>query len=342
MGLENKFDAFVATKQSVYCILYGWDPSTYYKGGDTRGEAIKNAIINLVNIGRNGSQTRGNTNVTVDKTGSFYKDGDYYTQEYIVNSPVETSAYTITGTNGLPSGSKITNMSNNEQSTFNGNEHFKVRIPKSQLSKDINTTIVLQAKCKTYPVFYGATTKSGTQDYMLSYDPFGDVTGRATLNVKTNTGKVKIKKTDSETSQPIEGVTFQLTTEDGKVVANATTNSLGEATFSGIYQNSYKLKEISANKNYILNHAVFNVDVKYNETTTKNITNDHKKGNLKIYKVDKDNHRIALGNVKFDLYSEEFKRIIGTYTTNTDGEIQVNNLRTGLYKLIEKNTRKMV
>lgn len=154
MGLENKFDAFVATKQSIYCIIYNTDPTTYYKGGDSRGEAIKNAIINLVNIGRNGTQTPSNTDVTTSKIGNFVEDGDYYSQEYIVNSPVETSQYFITATNGLPDGSKITNMSNNEQTTFNGNEHFKIRVPKSVLSQDINVTIALQAKCKTYPVFY--------------------------------------------------------------------------------------------------------------------------------------------------------------------------------------------
>ena len=36
MGLENQYDAFIATKQSVYCILYGFDPSTRYRGGDDR------------------------------------------------------------------------------------------------------------------------------------------------------------------------------------------------------------------------------------------------------------------------------------------------------------------
>lgn len=107
-----------------------------------------------------------------------------------------------------------------------------------------------------------------------------------------------------------------------------------------LYQGKYILKEIATNDKYILNKSTFDIDVEYNKTTTKTITNEHKRGNLKVYKVDKDNHKIALGNVNFDLYSEEFKRIIGTYTTNVDGEFQVNDLRIGEYKLIEKNTGK--
>lgn len=107
-----------------------------------------------------------------------------------------------------------------------------------------------------------------------------------------------------------------------------------------LYQGKYILKEIATNDKYILNKSTFDIDVEYNKTATKEITNEHKRGNLKVYKVDKDNHKIALGNVNFDLYSEEFKRIIGTYTTNVDGEFQVNDLRIGEYKLIEKNTGK--
>ena len=316
MGLENQYDAFVATKQAIYRVLDGRDPNTFYNGADARGQAIKNAIINLVNIGRNGTQTPVNTDVTTNKIGEFIEDGDYYSQEYSISSPVETSEYTITATNGLPNGSQITNMSNNVQSTFSGSEHFKVRIPKTSLSSDINVTIVLQAKCKTYPVFYGKTTVPGTQDYLLTFDPFGDVAGRADLNIKTNTGKIKIVKNDEDTNQPISGVTFQLLTKDGTVIANATTNERGEITFPNLYQNNYQLKEISTNDNYILNEMIFDVNVEYNKTTTKTITNEHKKGDLTVYKVDKDNHKISLGGVTFDLYSEEFKRVIGTYTTD--------------------------
>ena len=329
LGVENYLDAFVATKQAIYCIIYNREPSTYFRGGDARGEAIKNAIVRLVNIGRNGSQTPVNTDITTNKIGTFKEDGEYYSQEYSINSPVETSQYIIKNTNGLPNGSKITNMSNNEQSTFNGNEHFKVRVPKSQLTTDLNITILLQAKCKNYPVFYGKSTVPGTQDYLLTFDPFGDITGIANLNIKTNTGKIKIIKNDVDTNKPIEGVTFQLSKKDGTVIANSTTNSNGEASFANLYQG-----------NYILNEKTFDINVEYNKTTSQTITNEHKKGNIKVYKVDKDNKKVVLGNVEFQLYSEEFKKVVGTYYTDVNGELEIKNIRTGDYKLIETKTNK--
>lgn len=172
-----------------------------------------------------------NTDVKANKIGTFFEDGDYYSQEYIVDSPVETSEYSIVSTAGMPNGSKITNMSNTEKSTFGGNEHFKVKIPKSQLNKDVNVTVVLRAKCKNYPVFYGRTTVPGTQDYMLTFDPYGDVSGQAKLNVKTNTGKIQIDKIDAETRGSIEGVTFQLQKPDGTVIGNVTTDKNRKSEF---------------------------------------------------------------------------------------------------------------
>lgn len=318
LGVENEYDAFIATKQAVYCILYNYDAPTRYRGGDERGTKIANAIVNMVNEGRNGTQTPYTAGITANKVGELKEDGDYYSQEFQVNCGVNISLYNITSNSGLPAGSQITNMSNNAQTTFIGSEHFKIRIPKNEMNKDVNAILALQAKAETYPIFYGETRIPGTQDYAVTYDPIGDVTGTLNLNVKANTGKIKVVKNDAETNKPIQGVTFQLSTKDGKVIANATTNSEGVATFSSLYQNSYVLKEISTNENYILNEESFEVNVEYNKTETKTITNEHKRGDIKIYKIDADNKKVVLGNVEFQLWSEEFGKVIGTYNTDVN------------------------
>ena len=210
------------------------------------------------------------------------------------------------------------------------------------MNSDINITFSIKTRAKTYPIFYGKTRIDGTQNYAITTDSYEDITGNGSLNIATNTGKIEINKTDDETHNPIENVTFGLYKKDGTEIARATTNSQGIATFQGLYQNSYVLKELSTNSNYVLNKVDFDVNVEYNKQTKLDIENEHKKGNLKIYKVDKDNNKIGLGNVTFDLYSEELEKVIGSYTTNVDGEIYIEQIRTGNYKLIEKNSRKMV
>lgn len=186
----------------------------------------------------------------------------------------------------------------------------------------------------------GKTRINGTQDYAVTADPYGDIFGTGVLNVKTNTGRIKIVKNDVDTNQPIEGVTFQLSKKDGTVIANSTTNKNGEASFPNLYQGDYVLKEFSTNDNYILNESSFDVNVEYNKTTNQTITNEHKKGNIKVYKIDKDNNKVVLGNVEFQLYSEEFGKVVGTYYTDVNGELEIKNIRTGNYKLIETKTNK--
>lgn len=345
LGVANDLEAFQATKQAVYCALYGFDPTTRFRGADqgadSRGDAIKNAIVNIVNAGRYGNQNPSDPTITLSNSGSLYEDGNYYTQKVNVSSVVDMAGYTITATANLPEGTIITNSNGTQTNSYNGNESLFVKIPKSQMDKDITNAIInVQGKCKTYPVFYGRTRIAETQNYALAYDPFGDGVGRATLNIKTNTGKVIVNKTDDETKQPIEGVKFSLKKADGTVVGTATTDENGVATFDKLYQANYKLVEVETNPKYILNKTEFDVPVEYNKTAKVDVENEHKKGNIKVYKIDKDNNRVVLGNVEFDLFSHEFNKVIGTYNTDVNGELEIKDLRIGDYSLIEKKTNR--
>lgn len=116
----------------------------------------------------------------------------------------------------------------------------------------------------------------------------------------------------------------------------------GIATFSNLKPNTYILVEIATNEDYIIDTTEHKIEVGYDVTITKELTNEHKKGNLRIFKVDKDNHEIRLGNVAFDLYSVELDKIIGTYKTSVDGEIYIENIRTRWIQTVWKKYRKMV
>ena len=173
LGVANDLEAFQATKQAVYCILYGFDPATRFRsaeqGADARGDAIRTAIINMVNAGRNGTEMPSDPDITLSTSGSLYEDGNYYTQKINVSSTVQMANYTITATANLPQGTIITNSSGTQTNSFNGNESMYVKIPKSQMGQDISNAIInVQGKCKTYPVFYGKTRMAETQNYALT------------------------------------------------------------------------------------------------------------------------------------------------------------------------------
>lgn len=155
-------------------------------------------------------------------------------------------------------------------------------------------------------------------------------------------GKIKIVKVDKDNNEiKLSGVEFEIYNDKGEIVEKLITDSKGEAISKDLpATNEYIIKEVKTNEQYILNDNEVTLEVEDDKTTEIDIENDHKKGNLKIYKVDEDNIEIGLGNIEFELYSEELQKTIGTYTTNADGEIYIENLRTGTYKLKEKNTNK--
>ena len=341
MGVWNEQDAFVATKQAVYCILYGTDPYSYFKGVDSEGEAIKQAIINLVNIGKNGSQTYQEARVNINKTGDLYKDNiggiNYYSQNYNVSSPVELASFDIAIAN-FPAGTKVFNMNNGEQYSFNGTQTIKISIPELSITTDVNGIVLVQnARCKTTPILFGATPNDEWQNYALTGDPYEIANSNATEQFKGNVSSITINKTDVDTNEGIDDTEFQLI-KDGNVIDTKTTNDEGVAQFTDLYAGSYTVRESRTNDNYIPNNQEQNQDLIYNQQATINLTNEHKKGTLKVNKIDKDNHKIQMGHVLFDVYSQEFNKVIDTVRTDENGEITIPNLRTGKYQLRETKT----
>ena len=339
LGVSSWEYAYQATKMAVYCALGQCNPSDFY-ANDEIGQSIVNLIQRLANEGENGSTTYRTPVANINKSGNMILNGEYYIQNYTISSNVDISSYDIAMAN-FPNGTKITNTSGNEKKTFNNGEVFQLKIPKDIVeTQDINGKLRVDVNAKSYAVFYSTSYNPSLQDYAITGNPIALTSARTDVQLKANTASIKIKKIDTDTKQPIKDTIYELSKADGTVIGRATTDSTGNLTFYDLYQNDYVLKEIKSNDDYVISQEKVNIKAKYNKVTELTLENKHKTGNLKVYKVDKDNHKISLGNVEFDLYSEEFKKVIGTYRTNVDGEIKVEGLRTGNYKWIEKTTNK--
>lgn len=323
LGVANKYDAYIATKQAIYSVLYDYDVESRYRGVDERGENIKKAIKKIVKIAREGTQTQSTALIKFNKIGKLEEDlinQNYYSQTYRVSSDVSMKSYTITSIKDFTKNTIITDINNKKKNTFEGSEQFKVLIPKNEVTSnsDIKGTIYAQMKCKTYPVFYGKKN-SQLQPYALTYDTYGENLANTTLEVKMNTGKIQVIKIDSKTKEPIEGVTFKLSKEDGTVIANETTNKDGIIIFSDLYEGKYQLQETKTNQNYTTNNTPFDIEVIYNKTTNIEIENELKTGQIKVIKVDSDNPEIKLKDVEFEVMDQN-GNVLETIKTDENGE----------------------
>ena len=338
MGLSSDFDAFAVTKFAIYCLIGQADINLYTADeGDEEGKAMLQALHKLVDIGLNGKDNFKNE-LKISQKGELTEDGDYYSIIYQVTSGTTIQCYDIKKVKGLSNGDLITDINGNIKTSFNSGEKFKIKIPKANLNSNKNINIQIEAKLKSYPLYYGKTRISGTQNYLLTANSYQNISAEINTNLKLNTGKIVINKTDEDTKEPIEDVEFELYNSKNEKLGNYKTDDKGKIQISNLYQGKYNLKEIKTNENYVLDeNSNYTVDVTYNKETVLNIENKHKKGNLIINKVDKDNNSIVIENVGFELYSEDSK-LVGTYYTDKNGKIEIKNLKTGNYKIKEIST----
>ena len=345
--VECDDDWYFVTKTVVHCLVNEKSPKETYtipsriassdveagltlKDVQRRGQKVLDEAEKLYNKCLNSNEKYEAAKVSISKSGNTYTEGNYEIQNFKISSNKELGNYDVT-LSKFPQGT-----------TYEKNgSTLKVKIPRANITGDIEGLVYLtNVQVETCGAFYAEAYNDNFQDYIIAADPYEIASARTTYELDTAKSVVKIEKIDEDTNKPIAGVTFQLKNQAGTVVQNATTNEKGIATFSNLRPGKYIVVETATNDNYILDTTENEVTVGYDTTITKELTNKHKEGNLKVYKVDADNNEIRLGNVQFDLYSVELDKIIGTYTTNVDGEIYIENLRTGEYKLIEKNTGK--
>lgn len=340
LGVETADDAYVATKQAVNSVMLNRDVKKFYRGKNNKGKKIVDAIYNISQIGKYGTQKMQDANLKITKEKNLTKyNDDWYYQEYSITSDVAISEYVVDSISNFPEGSYISDLQGNGKWQFTAGEKFRIMMKKENIKTDFTGSVHIKGKCKTYPIFFGEAPNSKVQDYAITYDAYGDFEANQKSLETTNNASIQVIKKDEETSHPVKNVKYQLTSSDGKVVDLKTTNEEGKINFEKLYPGKYLLQEVKENDDYIIDNTKYEIQIGYNETITKTLTNKHKKGNLKIIKVDKDDNDITLGGIEFDLINEN-KEVVVHLTTNADGEAYIENINTGNYILKETKTKK--
>lgn len=340
LGVETADDAYVATKQAVNSVMLNRDVKSFYKGINDKGKKIVNAIYNISQIGKYGTQKMPDVNLKINKLTELVKFNDeWYYQEYSVTSNVNISEYIVNSIKDFPEGSYISNSEGNKTTKFKTGEKFRVMIKKENIITDFSGIINADVDCKTYPIFFGKAPNSKVQDYAITYDVYDGFEITDKFEQKVNTAKITVVKKDEDSLKPIQGVKFQLSTKEGEVLDSKITDSEGKINFEKLYPGNYILQEISTNEDYILDTTEITVGVEFNNIIEKVLTNKHKKGNLKIIKVDKDDPNLTLGGIEFELINSN-EEVVSKLTTNADGEAYAENINIGNYVLKETKTKK--
>lgn len=357
LGVETEDDAYLATKQAGYWIIRGYkleDIYKYFRPGETsingqnlediqrRGKKVIDAIYHLVDLGYNGTENpKINGLIKINKLDDFIQDenNDYYSQKYTISSSTSMSGYVIKGITNFPDGSYISDFNGNRKNTFASGEKFKVMIPKKSINENIKGKIEIEGKCQNYPVYYGQARDSNTQNYAVTVDSYSDVIETVNLDINAFKSNIKLVKIDRQTKEKISGVKFNFKYENGTNIGDYTTDKNGEIFIKNLKQGTIVVQEIETKNEYILNTKETKIDLEYNNTKTITIENEHKKGDLKILKVDKDDNSITLGDVEFDLIDSK-GNTVRHIVTDENGVAEIKGINTGNYTLKETSSKK--
>lgn len=289
LGCNTEEEAYLATKQAVYCMLTNRDVNEYSAIGEA-GERTLNALKTIVNNARNSNQTKVSSELTVNEQEKLWKidnlDSSYISKTFSVTANASMSKYTVNVKNLNIEGYKVVDQNNKEKTEFANSEKFKILIPIQEVKQDGNFLIEVSAQVATKPVFYGESRDSGLQSYALTGYTYEEGTGSKKVYYTKNETKIIITKTDDKTGKKLEGVEFELLDKNqNKIYTEITTNKDGIATIDNLLPGIYYIRETKTLEGYQLYSKLIKVELELNEETTVNVINSEKEP--EIYKEKK-------------------------------------------------------
>ena len=149
-------------------------------------------------------------------------------------------------------------------------------------------------------------------------------------------GSLLIKKVNSVDGSALAGATFKVTTAEGTLIGEVTSNQNGYATLDNLEPGAYIVSEIKGPDGFILDNTPHTVVVKKDKMATVEIANTPM-STLKIRKVDSVTGK-PLSGITFEVEKLSGERI-GTFVTDATGRIIVPDLTPQWVVVKETKTR---
>lgn len=342
LGCATKEEAYLATRQAIYCAVYDRDPNSYRALGGIAGARTLNAMKNIVNIARTSTETKPSATLKIDSNSAKWEidaiDKNYVSKEFTVTAAAGIKDYHITLQGGKIEGTIIVDTNNNEKNIFSSGENFKILIPIKNINKDGSFYIKANGEVATRPVIYGLAPSSNLQNVALTGSIFEGGTGTKTEYYFTNETKIIIQKQNQETKEPLEGVKFQILDENKNVIySELSTDNEGTINIENLIPGKYYVQETETLEGYEVYNKLIEVNLKLNEEIKIIVNNLYNKDIPKIEKVNteleieqsKNEIEIEQNNIKIQ-ENETKIDVIENKTNITKNEITVKLPKTGM------------
>lgn len=338
LGAANKEEAFVATKQAIYCYIHGNNISDYAPIG-TAGQRTLKAMKKILEDAKNSKETKISSTIKIDKNYEKWKQDkinkNYLSKTYVVSAGANIKNYKITLSREKGKdlgGLKLTNEKNEENTEFAPNEKFKIMIPIKSIKEAGKFDLKVEAQIATKPILYGTAPNSGLQDYALTAAAYEDGNGNIQDEYPKNETEITIIKVDADTKAKMKDVEFELIDSNKNTVySDLRTNENGKIQIKNLIPGTYYLRETNTKDGYLKYDELIKIEVKLNEKVT--VTVNNKKEDKPIIETSKkeievDQDIVKEIEVKQDSIKKEYQNTIKkTKQTQNQTQVMKENIR---------------
>ena len=267
LGVTNEEEAYIATKQSIYCYIYNTG-TELYSAINEQGERVINAMNNILENAKNSNESFDNPNIEIEQSEKWNVDeieNKYVSKEYKIKSNKNISKITL-NLESQPKGTKITNLDEDGK--------FKILIPIENLKESGKFKIKIQTELETKPIFLGEAPSNDLQNYLLTAYSYEDMDKEFEQEYEKNNTKIIIEKTDNDTNEVLKGAKFEILDEKQKSIRVAETNNEGQVILDGLIPGIYYIKEVQAPNGYSIDSELKKVEIKLNQEISLTIKNN--------------------------------------------------------------------
>lgn len=245
LGVANEDEAYTATKQAIYCILYNYDENTKYEPIGEAGVRTLNAIKQIVSKAKNSTEVKQSNKIKIEKQSELKideKDSNYVIQNFKIIAECNIIDYNVKINGEKEQQINIEKLSLNE---------FRVIFPVKLLENDISFEMSIEGKLETKPVLYGIPYKLEYQTYALAGEIYEIGEEKINVEYSKNNSKVIIVKNGEDENSRLQGVKFQILNENNEIIyKDLVTNQNGEIEIKGIMPGRYYLEEVETIEGY--------------------------------------------------------------------------------------------
>ena len=307
LGCATKEEAYLATRQAIYCAVYDRDPNSYGALGGAAGERTLNAMKSIVNIARTSTEVKPSATLNITSNKAKWEidtiDSNYVSKEFTVTASAGIKNYKVSLVGDVIEGTKLVDTNNSEKTEFAEGEKFKILIPIKNIEKDGNFTINVNGEVATKPVIFGKSPLSTLQNVALTGSIYEAGSGSKTEYYFKNETKIEILKQNQETKAPLENVKFQILDQNKKIIySDLTTNKQGVIMVENLLPGKYYVQEIETLEGYEVYDKLIEVNLKLNEEIKITVNNLY---NTDIQEIEKINTELEVEQTKKEISIEQ-------------------------------------